>query len=277
MSPGNAILASLLVPGSAHFALGRPLRGAVALAVTVGMFAAGYAILGDRLFHCVLFEPFEGLGTVFRFVPIHLLPEAPNLGCSILAGLFRDLPDAATSPEARDALFEAQRRMRLPVAGEHLAFWLTGSSGIVACLFAADAHSLALGHEPRARNRASMAALSFLVPGSGHFLAGQRDKGLLVGGAVIALFVLGLLLSSGLTVDRSEHPAYWITQAPFGGGTLVAALFFGPLEILEVPRFYNLGYTLTGCAGLLNLVVMVDAYTVVDRSPAIVPVAGVPA
>lgn len=277
MSPGNAILASLLVPGSAHFALDKPARGAAAFVVTVGMFAIGYLVLGDRLFHCVLFEPFEGLGAIFHFVPIHLLPEAPNLGCSILASLFRDLPDAASSPAARDALFEVQRRMRLPIDGEHLAFWLTGSSGIVACLFAADAHSLALGHQPRARNRTWMAALSFLLPGSGHYLAGQRDKGLLIGGAVITLFVLGLALSSGLTVDRGEHPAYWITQSPFGGGTLVAALFFGPLQILEVPHYYNLGYTLTGCAGLLNLVVMVDAYTVVDQSPAIVPVGGVPA
>ena len=88
-----------------------------------------------------------------------------------------------------------------------------------------------------------------------------------MGGAVIALFALGLAFSAGVGVDRGHHDAYWICQSLFGGGTLTAAVFFGDLEIPNpIPRFYSLGYTLTAVSGLMNIVVIVDAYTVADRS-----------
>ena len=58
MNPTHAILLTLLVPGAAHFLLGKAVRGVVALVVTAGMFFAGYALLQDRLFHAVLFQPF---------------------------------------------------------------------------------------------------------------------------------------------------------------------------------------------------------------------------
>ena len=53
----------------------------------------------------------------------------------------------------------------------------------------------------------------------------------------------------------------------FGGGTLTSALLLGDLQIPNpIPLRYSLGYTLTAVAGLMNIVVIVDAYTVVDRS-----------
>jgi hypothetical protein len=111
-----------------------------------------------------------------------------------------------------------------------------------------------------------MAGTSWLLPGSGHYLSGQQRKGFLLGGAVIAMFALGLFFSAGLAVDRGHHDAYWITQSLFGGGTLLAVLGPAQLEITDaIPLRYNLGVTLTAIAGLMNLVVMIDAYTVVDR------------
>ena len=263
MTPSNAILATLLLPGAAHAALGKPLRGALAFLVTVGMFWCGYAILGDRVFHSVLFEPFSLLARVFEFVPLNLLPESVNLGCTIVANLLRDVP---VDPSAHD---EMTRALRAAQPGEHVGFFLTGCSGIVAALFAADAHGLAYGQGPRPRNRALMSGLSWLLPGSGHFLAGHRNKGFLMGGAVLVMFVLGLLFSEGLAVDRSHHDAYWIIQSLFGGGALVSALWFGPMEVTDsIPLRYNLGITLTAVAGLMNLVVMIDAYTVADLQKA---------
>ncbi len=263
MTPSNAILATLLVPGAAHAALGKPLRGVLAFVVTVGMFWCGYAILGDRLFHSVLFEPFSLLARVFEFVPLNLLPESFNLGCTIIVNLLRDVP---VDPAAHD---EALRALRATQPGEHLGFFLTGCSGIVAVLFAADAHGLAFGQGPRPQNRVLMAGLSWLLPGSGHVLAGHRNKGILMGGAVVVMFILGLLASSGLAVDRGHHDAYWIVQSLFGGGALVSALWLGPMELTDsIPSRYNLGITLTAVAGLMNLVVMVDAYTVTDLQKA---------
>ncbi|MCB9889301.1 MAG: hypothetical protein H6836_06960 [Planctomycetes bacterium] len=260
MNPTHAILLTLLVPGAAHFLLGKAVRGVVALVVTAGMFFAGYALLQDRLFHAVLFQPFDLLAGLFAWVPLNLLPEAPNLGCSIVAKLLN------ADPQAPAELAERMRMLRLPRDHEHVGFFLTGGSGIVACLFAADAQGLALGQAPARRNRALLAGLSWLLPGAGHYLIGQKDKGVLMGAAVVLMFALGLWFSDGLGVDRAHHSAYWIVQSLFGGGALLASLGFGQLELSDpIPLRYSLGYTLAGIAGLMNLVVMIDAYTVADR------------
>ena len=49
ITPRNAAICTFLVPGLGHFLLGRPLRGILAMALCMGLFAAGYAILKDRL------------------------------------------------------------------------------------------------------------------------------------------------------------------------------------------------------------------------------------
>ncbi len=261
MTPANAILLTLLVPGSAHFVLGKPARGVVALVMCAGLFFAGWAILGDRLFHGVLFEPFEFLARITHFIPFNLLPEAPNLGCTAVASLMRD------QPEGPALLNDALRMVRLPREMEHLGFFLTSASGLITCFWAADAQTLALGAPPARQNRALVAATSWLLPGSGHYLAGQRDKAFLMGGAVVLMFVFGLLLSDFVTVDRGLHNAYWIPQSLFGGGILASGLGLGALEIPDpIPQRYSLGYTMTAIAGLMDLVVMIDAYTVVDRA-----------
>jgi Family of unknown function (DUF6677) len=224
------------------------------------MFVAGYAILQDRLMHVRLFQPFDAIGFLIRFVPLNLLPEAPNLGCTIAATLMNELSDVAGRAEE-------MRMFRLERPMEHLGFWLTGSSGILACLFAADAHGLALGQSPRAVSRSLAAGLSWFLPGSGHYLAGQKDKGILMGGAVILMFALGLVFSAGAAVDRGHHDAYWICQSFFGGGTFLSCFGLGQLEIPNpIPLRYSLGYTLCAVAGLMNIVIIVDAYSVVDQS-----------
>lgn len=261
MSPPNAILFTMVLPGSAHFALGKPVRGVVAMLMCVGMFFAGWSILGDRLFHGVLFEPFAFLAQLVKFVPFNLLPEAPNLGCTIVATLLRD------TPESPAMINEALRLVRLPRDMEHFGFFLTSSSGLIACFWAADAQSLALAGPVSRTNRALVAGMSWFLPGSGHYMAGQRDKAFLMGGAVITLFLIGLIASEFVTIDRGLHNAYWIPQCLFGGGILASGLGLGALEIPDpIPQRYSLGYTLTAVAGLMNLVVMIDAYTVVDRA-----------
>jgi hypothetical protein len=261
MTPANAILLTFVLPGSAHAVLGKPIRGLVAMLMCVGMFFAGWAILGDRLFHCVLFEPFAFLAHLVKFIPFNLLPEAANLGCTVAANLLRDMPD---NPAAMN---EALRMVRLPQEMEHLGFFLTTASGLAACFWAADAQSLALQSPPAQHNRALVAGMSWLLPGSGHYVAGQRDKAYLMGGAVILTFLIGLVASDFVTVDRGLHNAYWIPQSLFGGGILASGLGLGAIEIPDpIPQRYSLGYTLTAVAGLMNLVVMIDAYTVVDKA-----------
>lgn len=110
------------------------------------------------------------------------------------------------------------------------------------------------------------AGLSRLVPGLGHARAGQKGKGVLLGVAVTTVFALGLAFSGGHAVDRATASVWWIAQNLFGGGSLFAALFTGPLRMVAEPFDLQLGIVLCTVAGLMNLVVMVDAFTVAERS-----------
>ena len=104
------------------------------------------------------------------------------------------------------------------------------------------------------------------MPGLGHARAGQRDKGMVLGAAVVAVFAGGLLASGGHAVDRAQASVWWMGQNLFGGGSLFAGRVTGPWQRTGEPFDLQLGIVLCTVAGLMNLVVMVDAYSVAERS-----------
>ena len=87
-----------------------------------------------------------------------------------------------------------------------------------------------------------------------------------MGAAVALVFALGLVFSDGHAVDRTQYGVWWIGQNLFGGGSLFAALVTGPMRSVATPTDLDLGIVLCTVAGLMNLVVMCDAYTVAERS-----------
>ena len=248
---------SFLVPGLPQLLLGRTTRGLVAFLSTVGLFAAGWAIVGGRLWAFELFKPFGFLKPVFGLLPINLLPDIGNTGCAIVAALMR--------PPETDS---AERLMRLPRDLEHLGLTLTGLSGMLGFLWAADAFACARSKLARQTLPGTAAIASWFLPGSGHFLIGQKGKGVLMGGAVLAVWILGLAFGAGHSVDRPLLSAWWIGQAGFGGGVVMAAVTTSPMVMDAMPRYYDLGFHLCTIAGLMNLVVIVDAYTRGEGEPA---------
>jgi hypothetical protein len=261
LTPGAAMLASLLVPGLAHFRLGRPVRAAVAFASAVGLFWLGYAIVGQRLWQMVLFQPFDFLAIPFRLLPIHLLPDSLNLGSVIVASLLRPASDP-----------DWQRLIRAPVENEHLGLFLTGASGILSACWAAEAHALARGLRAPGLQPGSAAILSWLLPGAAQWQLGQRDKGLLVGAATLLVLVAGLVMSGGHAIDRPLSPAYWIADSLSGAGSLVSAVWTGPLRYESFPPQLDIGTTLCAVAGFMNLLVVIDAYTIAEGRGAALPV-----
>ena len=264
LTPFQAVLSSMLVPGSAHIAFGRPLRGVLVLVTTVGLFFLGYALVGDRLWYNKWFDPFDTLAWLFQVFPLHLWPEWPNLGCSMVASFLR------AAPTDEFIQLNAMREMYLPRPWEHIGFFCTASSGILAAIWATEAFLLAKHSERPLRYRrlhpTNAALCSWLLPGSGHYLLGQRDKGILVGAAVVIMFTAGLLFAAGHAVDRVDSPKYFIGTVLFGGGTLFSSLVTAPLEMGErLSSFYEAGTTLVTVAGLMNLVVMIDAYTIAEH------------
>ncbi len=253
LTPGSAILLTMLIPGSAHVRLGKPMRGLLAFLSCVGLFFAGWMIVKDRIWYFALFEPFSLLKPLLDIAAIQLLPESPNLGCTIVAALMRV-----------EATPDVLREIRAPVPLEHMGLFFTGASGVVAALWAVDAHWWAQERPTSAVSPPYAAMVSWLVPGAGHVMAGQRQKGLLVGGAVVAVFALGLLVSSGHGVDRPQLSAWWIGEVLFGGGTLFCSLVTAPMRYADLPDMFDLGVALCTVAGFMNLIVMIDAYTVAE-------------
>lgn len=249
----TAAIVSLLVPGLAHVLLGRTVRGVIAFAVTVGLFWTGYSIVEDRLWFFELVTP-SGMFGFLRYFPVQLLPESPNAGCTILAAWLRE---ADTN--------ESLRLLRLPRDGEHLGSLMTGASGILAFLWAADAFWLASGRRAKSVDPALAAAATWLLPGSGHVLVGQRSKGILMGAAVLLVFVLGLVFAAGHAVDRPMLSAWWIGQVNCGIGTILASLITAPWRFSQFPAYRDLGVALCTVAGFMNVILMTNAYTIAEE------------
>lgn len=246
------------MPGSAHFALGRPGRGLVAFVLTVGLFVAGYMIVGTHLWYHELISMRDGwLRVLAHVLPVSMLPESLNLGCTAVVSWLRDTVSV-----------EAERLERMPTDMVHLGLLLTASSGLVNCLWMCDAHWIARGAKPKSKvSPPFAAAMSWLLPGAGHVLAGQKDKGILLGVVTWAMFFAGLVFSDFHAVDRVLASAWFDGQVLFGGGVIFGSLLTAPLRYEELPLHLDLGITLCTVAGFMNLLVMCNAYTVAEDGP----------
>lgn len=254
------------IPGLLQYQLGQKQRAVMAFVSCTALFFAGWVVVGERLFYWALMTPDEtgsaGLRVAARFGLPLTLPELLNLPANALGALL-----------AWDGSPSGERLWRLPRSMEHLAGFLTAASGMLAAFWSAAGHwDLRVKRDAGAdapapvANPALCAGLSWIVPGLGHARAGQKDKGLLMGAAVLVVFAAGLLFSQGHAVDRATASVWWIGQNLCGGGSLFAALVTGPMRMEGSTANLDLGLVLCTVAGLMNLVVMVDAYTVAERS-----------
>ena len=106
--------------------------------------------------------------------------------------------------------------------------------------------------------------LAWLVPGAGHLLAGRRSKGLVFLVMLPLMFAIGLWLQGrlfplelsdplvflGAIADRGIGLAFIIARlADAGAGTVTAAS-------------YEYGNTFLMTSGLLNFLVMLDAFDI---------------
>lgn len=113
--------------------------------------------------------------------------------------------------------------------------------------------------------------LAALVPGLGHLFLGRRVKGLVFLGAVGALFLAGVALDARLSlyVGFGDPLAFLRSLAQMAIGVpyfLVRAFGYGMGAVTSVTHEY--GNTFTEVAGLLNVLIVLDAYdTAVGRKP----------
>lgn len=106
--------------------------------------------------------------------------------------------------------------------------------------------------------------LAWLIPGTGHLLQGRRQKGIVFLIAILLMFVTGLLLEGrlfplewsdplvflGAVANRGAGLAFFVARMmDAGAGTVTAAS-------------YEYGNTFLMTAGLLNFLVMLDAFDI---------------
>lgn len=124
--------------------------------------------------------------------------------------------------------------------------------------------------ESKAATAVPACLFACLLPGAGHLYLGRRAVGLLYLGALLALFGLGLAMQAGLSPHWSffDDPLAFIVS----GGQLAIGLPYHVARALGLGAgrvtapTYEYGLTFTAVAGLLNVLVVLDAYdTAVGR------------
>ena len=116
--------------------------------------------------------------------------------------------------------------------------------------------------------------LAWLVPGLGHYYLGRRPKAIILLCAILTAFIIGVVLADFQAVSIPDHKYAFIAQMGAGGPTLLTLLVTGGGPVEETGRaidpLYSIGLLYTMVAGLLNYVVVCDAYerTARERSNA---------
>jgi hypothetical protein len=109
------------------------------------------------------------------------------------------------------------------------------------------------------------------VPGAGHFYLGRWGRGLLFFSALLILFVLGVRMGARLQLtfglDDLLAAVYGVAQAAIGLPYFIARTLGFEAGHVTAPTF-EYGNTFTAVGGLLNILVILDAYdTAMGRRP----------
>ena len=110
-----------------------------------------------------------------------------------------------------------------------------------------------------------MCLAAWAIPGAGHLWLGRRTKGLMFLAAVPLMFAIGLAIR-GPARSRSSSPTRWwgSRRSPTlatASRTVLASMFgLGTGEVRAATYEYGNAYLIV--AGLLNMLVVVDAYDV---------------
>lgn len=106
--------------------------------------------------------------------------------------------------------------------------------------------------------------LAWLIPGAGHFALGKRQKALVFAIVLTTMFVIGLLLRGRLFPFTPGDPLVALAAAAnvMAGLPYVIARLAGAGGGVVTAITYEYGNTFLIAAGLLNALVVLDAFDV---------------
>lgn len=115
--------------------------------------------------------------------------------------------------------------------------------------------------------------LSWIVPGLGHIFLGERARGLVLLVTITATFWAGVAVGGVRnTVDpKGERKLWFAAQVCTGGHVLAALALRNNLTSSSAPKGNYLssevGVHFTGVAGLLNILIILDAIARAEPAP----------
>lgn len=110
----------------------------------------------------------------------------------------------------------------------------------------------------------ALAAMAWIVPGSGHLILGRRLRGLGFVAVIAAAFLLGLQLDGNLYRPVPGQPlSFLATLGAMGAGApYFAARFFAGFIGNPESATYEYGTIFLLSAGLMNLLVVLDVWDI---------------
>ena len=105
---------------------------------------------------------------------------------------------------------------------------------------------------------------AWVVPGAGHFLHGRRQKGAIFLVAIPLMYAIGIALDGRLFPFQASEPLVLLAAlASLGNGaSYLGALALGMGEGVVTAASYEYGNAFLIVAGLLNMLVVLDAYDI---------------
>lgn len=124
-----------------------------------------------------------------------------------------------------------------------------------------------------ARSTAVAAVLAWMVPGLGHWYLGCRDRAIIFFVTIVVTFWGGVALGGvRSTMNIRENQAWFAAQLCAGPQSIVALMWSRSVpSSLATEASYpavDIAVVYTGIAGLLNLLVLIDAISRAEADPA---------
>ncbi len=133
---------------------------------------------------------------------------------------------------------------------------------------------------PRKMPPATVAAVcAWLLPGLGHWLIGQRARGVIFFVVLTATFWSGVAVGGVRSTVAGRENGAWIAAQLFMGPQAIGAFLISrniqlqgdPVEYHALSPASSIAVVYAGVAGLLNLLVIVDVLARVDNATSATP------
>jgi len=124
--------------------------------------------------------------------------------------------------------------------------------------------------EPKKKIDATwMMALNWLVPGLGHWMIGEKVRGVIFFVTITLTYWIGVLIGGAYSTVNFRANTAWFFGEMFAGGYTLLAMLIGNLPGAEASysKTLDLATIYTGVAGLLNIFVILDILVRLDESP----------